>query len=157
MWFSFCLCKLGEACQLSVDAICWCQLQKLRRFLVWVLCSVWKIESYTVHWGAGVLNRLLPCIFSAETLGRMLCSSAPNIANFKEGNVPSAPKSLLFKASVLFMSAAGHCCPLSLGSCHLPPPLAGWESSSTEEQTRRWIWAAQCLQMIFFDEIEKNL
>lgn len=38
----------------------------------------------------------------------------------------------------------------------LPPFLAGWESSSTEEQTRRWIWAAQCLQMIFFDEIEKN-
>lgn len=76
MWRSFCFCKQGEACQLPVDAICWSQLQKLGPFLICLFCLLWKMESYTVHWGAGGLNRLFPCIFLQKSWGTcfLLCS-----------------------------------------------------------------------------------
>lgn len=116
-------------------------------------CGKWSPTQSTEEQGGW--TDCFPAFFCRKG-GAHAFFSAQNIANFKEWNLPSGPKSLLFKASLFFTCAAGHCCPPCLGSCHSPLSLAGWESSSTKEQLRRWIWAAQCLQMIFFDERKKK-
>lgn len=145
----------------SMSTICGCNLLMLasKREALSGLSFLLSLENWVLHsplrsWGAEQIASLH--FFCRETgMNALFFCSEYYKFQVRES-------SLCYQISLVqSICLLPECCRALLPSFPqlLPfaPFLAGWESSSTEEQTRRWIWAAQCLQMIFFDEIEKNL